>query len=105
MGGKYIFDSLDTALYKKDLRAKDYIPKHGMVVLEYVDMDLILRLIIHSPNYKRSESVFAWSLYKFDESSQKHELESVEECLFDNDILPTKKSVGIIIYQKLTNVK
>lgn len=107
---KYVFDRLDTALYIPGNKASDYLPKHGMVILEYEDVDLILRLIIYSPNRVAEESIFAWALYKWDDKEQCHVLDSVTEALFDfsksarEQVLPPKNRIGMLIYQKLTNL-
>lgn len=108
MASNYIFDRLDTALYLGGSRARDYLPKHGMVILEYTDVDLILRLIIHTPDNLRENSKFAWALYRWSDENSMHELDSVDEAIFDGSkklqVLPPKNKIGMIIYHRLTGM-
>lgn len=106
----YVFSSLHTALYLPGNAARSYIPKHGMVILEYTDYDLILRLIIYSTTGERSDSFFAWVWYKWDESLGRLEISNIEEAIFDSgvgvkeQVLPTKKRVGALIYKMISDV-
>lgn len=108
--GEYVFYSLNTALYLEGRRASDYIPKHGMCVASYEDYDLILKLIIYSPDSLRSESFFAWSTYQLDKSTGNYYLDKIEEALFDESksrraqLLPKKDALGRMIFQRLKAV-
>jgi hypothetical protein len=108
MASNYVFDRLDTALYLSGSRARDYLPKHGMMILEYTDIDLILRLIIYTEDKTRENSKFAWALYKWNEYTKLHDLDSVELAIFDGSkkeqVLPPKNKIGMIIYHKLTGI-
>lgn len=107
---KYVFSSLHTALYLPGNMARSYIPMHGMVVAEYVDYDLTLRLIIYSVMGNRKDSFFAWTWYRLNEESGLLEISNVEEAIFDKglpateQVLPSKKRMGALIYKMIGGV-
>lgn len=108
MKDEYVFDNLDTALYKEGSRPSDYLPKHGMPILKYEDEDLVLHLVIYSPSKTSNESVFSWLTYELDEVEGDYVLKNAEIAEFDeskeskDQELPSKKRVGMVVYGKLT---
>lgn len=105
--GEYVFYNFATALYLEGSRASDYIPKHGMVLAEYTDYDLVLRLTVYTLDGLRNESVFAWLEYRANPDNNGYTLVDVSHAIFDESKsvkaqrLPSKSALGRLIYGRL----
>ena len=95
--------------YKEGFKARDYAPINGMVIREFRHGNYLIQLIIYCPSKVRSESLFAWASYHYDESTDTVKFIDIDTVNFDSDTdyrnqtLPSLEDLGIAFYKKLTN--
>lgn len=97
---------ITSTLYRENFRARDYVPIHNMLIMEYSEEDVLLQLVLYSPHYQSNESLYAWHLFSIQDGKYHHVI--TETAIFDeteyeeNQKLPNLKEMGHHFYKRLT---
>lgn len=96
-----------STMYREGFKASDYVPIHRMLVMEYVDFDVLIQLIIYSPDNVPEESIYAWAIYVVE--NDRYKFKDLQTAVFNNmeelkdQKLPPKSEIGMHFYRKLTD--
>lgn len=94
-------------MYKVGFKASDYVPIHRMLIMEYVDHDVLVQLIIFSPDNIAEESIYAWTFYVVEDGQ--YVFKDLQSAVFndqveqENQVLPKASEMGKHFYRKLTD--